>query len=669
MARIILAASTEAVLERYRGALTAPGHTVLSCLDAASVLEQLARGRAADLLLVEQGLAGGGEAQICAALSKRNTSRLLPLVLIVGELPEASPPSRSAPCEMDDFIQAAASAEEIRARVEFNLRSKRVAAEFRRHNSELEIKVVEHTRKVAALVDELRGERDTLRETMNLIEDGVLLLDGTGAVLLENTAGRRLRGGTGEQTGVPASVDPGLTTLARQATSAGCRIELGLSRDGRQFVVAAHPTGDRALLHVRDVTDDRDQELRRLQSEKLASIGLLAAGVAHEINNPASFVLHNIDSVLSLLQTLDEKLAAQPQVARRLGGQALMFESMSILQESKEGMARIARIVRDLHSFSRVDDDTQIATDVNAAVESALSMLRNELRYRATVVRDLRATHPAPGGPARLGQVFLNLVLNAAHALAGGGPDRNRLWVRSYDDGESVVVEVEDNGPGIPPEVMPRIFESFFTTKPRGVGTGLGLPICRDILRSLGGEVTAESEAGRGAMFRVRLPHLTPQASVPAKPPEVRTGRRRRVLAVDDETLLLKAYRRMLIDHHDVELRAGGKEALALLAEDRDFDVILCDLQMPGMSGSEFYGHVKQSYPELCDRFLFITGGAFAPEARRFLDESPCLCINKPFQLEELLASIDHLSKDLPARRGPVARRLPGFADSAEVGH
>ncbi len=588
------------------------------------------------------------------------------MVLIVNGFPEAGAPWSPSPCDMDDFIHAEASAAEICSRVEFNLRTKRVAAEFRRHNSELEIKVVEHTRKVASLVDELRGERDTLREAVNLIDDGVLLLDNAGAVIVENTAGRRLRGASNEHE-PSATIDGGLATLAHQAIGAGCRIELGLSREQRQFVVAAHPTGDRALLHVRDVTDARDLELRRLQSEKLASIGLLAAGVAHEINNPASFVLHNLDSVLAVLQTLDEKLASQPQLARRLGAQALMFEAMSILQESKEGMARITRIVRDLHSFSRVDDDTQVATDVNAAVESALSMLRNELRYRATVVRDLTATRSVPGGAARLGQVFLNLILNAAHAMSAGGPERNHLWVRSYDTENGVVVEVEDSGPGIAPEVMSRIFESFFTTKARGVGTGLGLPICRDILRSLKGDVSAHSEPGRGALFRVQLPPLANQPPTPSKLTDARSGRRRRVLAVDDETLLLKAYRRMLIDHHDVELRAGGKEALDLLARDHDFDVILCDLQMPGMSGAEFYGKVEHAHPELAERFLFITGGAFAPDARRFLEDSPCLCLNKPFALEELLASIDRLAKDQPMRKGPVGRRLPGFADSAEV--
>jgi len=295
-------------------------------------------------------------------------------------------------------------------------------------------------------------------------------------------------------------------------------------------------------------------------------------------------------------------------------------------------------------------------------------MLRNELRYRATVIRDLRSTRLVPGGAARLGQVFLNLVLNAAHAMTEGGPDRNRLWVRSFDTDDSVVVEIQDNGPGIPPAVMARIFESFFTTKPRGVGTGLGLPISRDIVHSLGGLIEAESEPGKGALFRVSLPFVASKDEPLIATAQALTGRRRRVLAVDDETLLLKAYRRMLIDYHDVEVRGSATEALDLLAADQDFDVILCDLQMPGMSGAEFFCYVRELYPELSKRFLFITGGAFSPEARRFLEDSMPACINKPFGLEELLGRIDSLGLDSPRVR-PVSHRLPELADSSEIRH
>jgi len=485
-----------------------------------------------------------------------------------------------------------------------------------------------------------------------------LLVDASGHVQIENNALRRMRGepdfarlpsgerlfsGAPSEAGADPSMRERLALLARDAAATKATLDRTFSLHGRQFEARAYPAaGRRVLLYVRDVTEERDREVRRLQSEKLASIGMLAAGVAHEINNPASFVLANLEALAELLQSSDGKPKTDPQAARRVGFSDILFEAMNIVHESKEGMARIHRIVRDLHAFSRVDEDATLLTDVNAAVESSLTMLRSELRYRAQVERDLRATRRVRSNAARLGQVFLNLLMNAAHALAAGNPKRNRLYVRSYDDGDRVVIEVEDNGPGIPTEVMPRIFESFFTTKPPGVGTGLGLPISRDIVCSAGGELTAESVPGRGALFRVRLPAAG--AGVTGRPktvPSYKAVRRRRLLAVDDEALLLKAYRRMLISHHDVETTLGAKEALRLFGQDRAFDVVLCDLQMPDMSGSELYETVRQSWPELAQRFIFITGGACSPEARRFLESPGLACIQKPFQVAELLELIE----------------------------
>ena len=193
--------------------------------------------------------------------------------------------------------------------------------------------------------------------------------------------------------------------------------------------------------------------------------------------------------------------------------------------------------------------------------------------------------------------------------------------------------------------MLPQIFDSFFTTKPRGVGTGLGLPIAQGIVRSVGGEITVDTKAGQGTTFRVRLPSRPPSRAeaVPAVlPPAASTARlgRRRVLAVDDEPLLLKAYRRMLLDVHDVVTALGGRDALLVLQKEPHFDVILCDLQMPEMSGMELYAKVKARLPALAERFIFATGGAFSSEAKRFLEQGVS-CIGKPFRVEELNAAIE----------------------------
>jgi signal transduction histidine kinase/ActR/RegA family two-component response regulator len=495
---------------------------------------------------------------------------------------------------------------------------------------------------------------DVLRDAFEVFDDGVCLVAPDGSLEVANGTGARLWGG---------AMRADLEAAAREALASAGTADRSLTDEGRAYTVRAYPVSGRgAVLYVRDSTDERERELGRLQAEKLASIGLLAAGVAHEINNPAAFVLANIEALTGHMRLVEEKLRELPEAgAAQRGLSDLLFEANAILQESKEGMARIHRIVRDLGSFSHADEDATQPIDVNLAIESALTMLRNELKYRARVDRDLKATRLVQASAPRLGQVFLNLVLNAAQALDEGSSKQNLVRVSSVDRGSDVVVEIADNGPGIAPDVLPRIFESFFTTKPRGMGTGLGLPISLGIVRALGGEISVESSPGHGATFRVRLPAVAvgaPETASPARAPSAEgPAVRRRILAVDDEALLLKAYRRMLADRHELVTALGGQEALDALAADAAFDVVLCDLQMPGMSGMELHAAVRERFPSLAERFVFVTGGAFSVEARRFLDESVSAVINKPFRIEDLLALVERTANGIPGKRpgGPSA--------------
>jgi len=491
---------------------------------------------------------------------------------------------------------------------------------------------------------------DVLRETFDVFEDGVCLVAPDGTLEIANAIGARLYGGglRGE-----------LQAAAVEAISTGASADRGLSDGGRAFAVRAYPLPGRgAVLYVRDATDEREREIGRLQAEKLASIGLLAAGVAHEINNPAAFVLANIEALTGHLRLVEERLRDPDVEGGRRGLSDLLFEANVILQESKEGMARIHRIVRDLGSFSHTDEEAVVPMNVNSAVDSTLGMLRNELKYRARVERDLRAKRLVRASPPRLGQVFLNLILNAAQALDEAGSQRNVVTVRSFDEGPEVVVEISDNGPGIAAEILPRIFESFFTTKPRGMGTGLGLPISLGIVRTLGGELIVDSRAGEGATFRVRLPadeSSAPERTSTPAPVPARGYPRRRLLAVDDEALLLKAYRRMLGEAHELTTALGGTEALRILERDVAFDVVLCDLQMPEISGMELYAAVRERFPSLADRFVFVTGGAFSSDARKFLEDSVAVVIQKPFRLEDMLSLIDRTARGAtaPVPSGP----------------
>jgi signal transduction histidine kinase len=591
-----------------------------------------------DLVLLDVQMPGMDGFEVCRRLRADDRTRRLPVLFLTATHYQVESRLKGLEVGADDFIVQPISNQELVARIKSVLRVKALADEIRQHNTELESKVRQRTVDVEKLANQLRAERDILRETFDVFDEGLSLVGPSGALEVVNATGRRLYDS-------PARGE--LESLARETIEKAAPCEASVIQGGRAYVARALPvTGGRALVFVRDITEDRDREVRRLQAEKLASIGMLAAGVAHEINNPAAFVLANIEALVAQMRLIEEKVRELPgattsSTAGEVG--AVLFEATAMLQESKEGMVRIHRIVRDLGSFSHADDDSTAPINVNAAVESALTMLRNELKYRARVERDLRATSAVRANSARLGQVFLNLIMNAAQALDESGIKRNVVSVSSFDEGGDVVVTVQDNGPGIPPEIITRIFDSFFTTKPRGVGTGLGLPISQGIVRAMGGEITVESRPNLGSTFRVRLPAVAaPVVAVTTEttlPPHGFS--RRRILAIDDEALLLKAYRRMLGDMHDVQTAVGAQEALRVLANDRQFDAILCDLQMPDVSGAELYGTVRLRYPGLAERFIFVTGGAFSSDAKRFLEESACSVINKPFRVEELLSMIE----------------------------
>jgi signal transduction histidine kinase/ActR/RegA family two-component response regulator len=506
----------------------------------------------------------------------------------------------------------------------------------------------------ASLASRPSSSGDLLRETFDVFEDGVCLLARNGALKVANAIGERLFG---------SSLKQELQDVASEATRRGATADRSLTLDGRAFAARAYPLSERGVvLYIRDATDEREREIGRLQSEKMASIGMLAAGVAHEINNPAAFVLANIEALTGHMRLIEDKLRDLPNAdAAHAALSNLLFEASAVLQESKEGMARIQRIVRDLGSFSHADEDVNVPISVNTAVESALTMLRNELKYRARVEQDLRASRPVLASAPRLGQVFLNLISNAVQALEEANVKRNLVRVRSFDDGEYVVVEVSDNGPGIAPEAAPRIFESFYTTKPRGMGTGLGLPISLGIVRSLGGEIIVDNRPGEGATFRVRIPATVAAPASRTPVPEVTPSRfaRRRILAVDDEALLLKAYRRMLCDAHELTTALGGPEALKVLETDARFDVVLCDLQMPEMSGMELHAAVMERNPALANRFVFVTGGAFSGDARRFLEEAVPAVIQKPFNVDDLLRLVDTIGSG-GGKRGKAPAPRPG---------
>jgi two-component system cell cycle sensor histidine kinase/response regulator CckA len=400
-----------------------------------------------------------------------------------------------------------------------------------------------------------------------------------------------------------------------------------LESDGVHIRFDGQPSN---VVFARDVTERREMFARIAVADRMLSVGTLAAGVAHEINNPLAYVMANLAILARELPAL--LAAAEPSM--RAAGSALDIET--VLEDAQEGAARVSGIVRDLRLLSRGDDETRGPVDVVAVILSSLKMAQNELRHRAVVVRELESgLPPVHANASRLGQVFLNLLVNAAQSIPDGRTDANevRVRARASADRETVIVEVEDTGAGIPPSVAGRIFDPFFTTKPVGVGTGLGLSICHQIVSSVGGEISVTSEPGSGSCFRVTFPSTTAEAlRVVSGTNDSRwTGVTSRVLMVDDEPAIGRSTQLLLAPQHDVVAVTRGRDALDRLAAGERFDVILCDLMMPEMSGIEFHDHLARSAPEYVARVVFMTGGAFTDEARQFLESVGRPHIEKPF--------------------------------------
>ncbi len=373
---------------------------------------------------------------------------------------------------------------------------------------------------------------------------------------------------------------------------------------------------------------------RLLLADRLAAIGTLAAGAAHEINNPLTYALINVEHVLRQLRALS---AAGGQMTAEEGVDELP-QLIRSLEQAGDGMQRVRAIVRNLLTFSNGGFATRTLVDVRAIAESSIQMSMHELVHRARLVRHFSEVPPVEANEAALGQVFLNLLVNAAQAIPEGDVAGNEVSVAIFtDDDGDVVVEVADTGAGIPQELLPRIFDPFFTANKTGHGTGLGLSISHGTITSLNGDITVQSEAGRGSCFRVRLP-AAPRWRAGSRPSVAgpHAVARRRVLVVDDDALVCEALARALDSEAEVDVLTDGRAAAERLAAGERWDVILCDLMMPAFSGMEIYGEAMKRAPDAAGHFVFMTAGAFTPRARAFVDSIANRSIEKPIDVDRV---------------------------------
>ena len=422
--------------------------------------------------------------------------------------------------------------------------------------------------------------------------------------------------------------------------------------EGAWVSIGARPLRDDAgavrgaVAVSRDVTAERQAREQLMVSDRMASIGLMAAGVGHEINNPLSAVVANLDMALAEIRALESSL-----------GPGRLGDLPDEINEAYEAAQRVRRIALDLKVFSGGQADENSAINVEDVLDAAVRMGWNQIRQRARVVRRYGNVPLAKGAESRLGQVFLNLIVNAAQAIPDGRPGANEIrLITRVDDQNRIVIDIEDTGSGIPPHVMRQLFSPFVTTKPAGVGTGLGLSICQRLVDAMGGSIWAESTPGRGTVFHVALPAAAPAApELPSHVASIESAApaRARILVVDDEDMIGMILRRML-KIHDVTVLTNGSDALAAIARGERFDAILCDLMMPGMTGVEFHGLLSRDYPSQAAALMFLTGGAFNQETAAFLASVRNPQLSKPFDVVTLRNQVDaHLNARRDSDRPP----------------
>lgn len=491
--------------------------------------------------------------------------------------------------------------------------------------------------------------------------EGVVLQDHNGAILHHNAAAARILGLSREELTGRTSVDPrwratradgstfpgeehpAMVTLRTGEPQSDVEMCLETADGERRWIsINSRPLRTSATVApyavvatFRDITDTRDLAEKLARHQRLVTTGTLAAGVGHEINNPLTYAMTNLGVAI---EELEDIAGASPSQRLR--------EIVGLLADAREGGERVKRIVRGLRSLVREETELQ-PIDVNKIVRTSIQMANQELRTRSTVDLDLGESPFVMGDEARLSQVVINILVNAAQAFTAADPSRNRIVVRTRVEG-SVIIEVRDNGPGIQPEVFPRIFDPFFTTKAPGVGMGLGLAIAHVNITAFGGELDCESTVGEGTTFRIRLPYGTGEVEPVRDPAPARSPLR--LLVLDDEPSILKAFRRVFRDAPDVEIVSSddSREALERIRAGEHFDLVFSDLAMPYLNGPAFHEAVLATHPEVAERIVFLSGDMGRVEHQIFLARVPNERFEKPFTPGDLRAVV---------RRARAARR------------
>jgi two-component system NtrC family sensor kinase len=484
----------------------------------------------------------------------------------------------------------------------------------------------------ARLVELLSSAKREWEKTVDAISQAICIVDAHGTVRRANRVFADLI--QTSVTGIPGRpwlglLPPAWSDPVARAIAEPSANTVEIRAGERVLLLTAIPMAEQgsAVLVFEDQTERRRLQEQLIQSEKMSAIGQLIAGVAHDLNNPLASVVGFSDF-----------LAEAGEVP------ASLQEPLQVIRQEAE---RAATIVKNLLSFARSQEGERTRQPIRSLLDSTLVLLRNQLmahKVEATV--EVEAGLPDVLVNAnQIKQVFVNVINNASQAIASDAPS-GRIWIVARRVHDAVAVSVTDSGPGMPDDVAARVFEPFFTTKPEGEGTGLGLSICQGIMKEHGGRITLDTRPGSGATFTVELPISAPLPRAETAPlPGGGDAKPLSILVVDDEPHILHYMRATLESWgHTVEVASDGSYALER-ALAGPFDVIICDLRMPHLSGRDMYTKLARQDPRVAERIIFATGDTVRGDTLQFLEALGRPYLHKPFTLAELRAALGHAAK------------------------
>jgi signal transduction histidine kinase/DNA-binding response OmpR family regulator len=628
------------------------GHSVEVRHDGLAAVEAL-RNRPPDVLVTDYFLAtlDGGKLCQLAKAAKSSTTTVILTGGADGRLTR-SPPKHA------DAVIAKREPEAVFDALERALRSG--------HTASTPSAPVEDEAEERTLSEKLHGLKQYLDALHEGIGDAVLQVDAQLRLTFVNSTAEELldidgHGAIGEalHTVLGIARDHDLVERVQSVLSGTMRAErpLTVSVGDNLFraTVAGLSSPDgraTALIIAQDISDLVEAERSRValnqrlhESDKMASLGHLVAGVCHEINNPLAAVMMNLDSLATMVQTLPRDATGRPNPVE--DQEVAVREILGVIEETSEAAQRLRTVVSDMRHFSRKGERRGQRTRVEQIMDDVLALVASEARHRARIERIYGDTPELVVDRARLSHAFLNVVLNAIQAIEKNRPEAHWIRVETRTEGDGVSISIQNSGAPIPQESQARVFEPFFTTKPTGEGVGLGLSITYETVRGHGGYIEVESDSSTPTTFRIWLPRDT-GLGIGGHPSEPAPAPRRvaSVLVVDDDKFFRNSLRRTLEHYFDVTIAPSGPRALQLM-ESHDFDVVVCDLIMPKMTGMEVYEAVRQRSPVQASRFLFLTGGTDTAEARNFLLQVDNPRAYKPIRGNELVNLVSRSLENL----------------------